>query len=211
MFLTTRRTIPVFFAVWLVFYGCQQSPPPPREPLPMPGVRPAVPDKTIVRPNLDKSPMDMIYYPNDYPVLKMSGKTNEPPIARVIYSRPEKDGRVIFGNVVRYNEHWRLGANEATELEFFVDVVIQNKRVKKGRYVLYCIPYPERWTIILNDDLFVWGLKIPPAKDIYSFDVPSTRTESTYEAFTMEFMPQNKGMQLIMAWDNVKAILPISF
>ncbi len=43
---------------------------------------------------LDKSPMDMIYLPDDYPVLKMSGKIKELPVARVIYSRPIKDGKI---------------------------------------------------------------------------------------------------------------------
>ncbi len=153
----------------------------------------------------------MIYYPPDYPILKMSGKGPALPVARVIYSRPTKEGRTIFGNVVRYNEPWRMGANEATEIEFFTDVHIQDKTVKKGRYVLYCIPYPDRWKLILNSDLFVWGLQIHPDKDVYSFFIPASKINETYEAFTMEFAPQDKGMQLIMVWDNVRAVLPITF
>jgi len=35
---------------------------------------------------IDISPMDMSYYPVDYPKLKMTGSLNEPPVARVIYS-----------------------------------------------------------------------------------------------------------------------------
>ncbi|MFM7388102.1 MAG: DUF2911 domain-containing protein, partial [Bacteroidota bacterium] len=30
----------------------------------------------------------------------------------VTYSRPSVNGRVIFGDLVPYNEYWRLGANE---------------------------------------------------------------------------------------------------
>nr|WP_315818687.1 DUF2911 domain-containing protein [Paraflavitalea speifideiaquila] len=67
---------------------------------------------------VDKSPMDMAYFPVDYPKLKMSGNAKEPLVARVIYSRPQKSGRAIFGDVLKYGHTWRLGANEATEIEF---------------------------------------------------------------------------------------------
>src|SRR5215213_5445475 len=101
-------------------------------------------------PALDKSPMDMAYFPNNYPVLKIQDKATEPLIARVIYSRPQKDNRIIFGDLIEYNTVWRMGANEATEIEFFKDVKIANKKIPKGRYTIYAIPTEAQWTIILN-------------------------------------------------------------
>ena len=65
-------------------------------------------------PQIDKSPMDMSYYPNGYPVLKIQDKLSEPLVARVIFSRPQKSGRTIFGELLEYGKIWRLGANEAT-------------------------------------------------------------------------------------------------
>src|SRR6187551_3619540 len=88
-------------------------------------------------PPLDKSPMDMSYYPNGYPVLKIQDKITEPLVARVIYSRPQKSGRSIFGELLEYGKVWRLGANEATEIEFYRDVKINDTKVKKGRYTMY--------------------------------------------------------------------------
>ena len=70
--------------------------------------------------------MDMSYYPNGYPVLKIQDKATEPLVARVIYSRPQKNGRTIFGELLEYGKVWRLGANEATEIEFFQVVKIGN-------------------------------------------------------------------------------------
>ena len=70
-------------------------------------------------PQIDKSPMDMSYYPNAYPHLKIQDKLTEPLVARVIFSRPQKNGRAIFGELLEYGKVWRLGANEATEIEFF--------------------------------------------------------------------------------------------
>src|SRR5262245_27099050 len=66
--------------------------------------------------SVDKSPMDMSYFPVDYPKLKMTKNELSPPVARVIYSRPHLQGRQLFHDVLKYGEHWRLGANEATEI-----------------------------------------------------------------------------------------------
>jgi hypothetical protein len=46
---------------------------------------------------LDHSVMDMSYWPINYPYLKLSGKAKAMPVARIIYSRPLKEGRTIFG------------------------------------------------------------------------------------------------------------------
>ena len=167
--------------------------------------------ETTITVNIDKSPLDMSYYPDEYPKLKMSGNIKELPIARIIYSRPKKDGRVIFGNVLKYGAIWRLGANEATEIEFFRDVNIQNNLIKKNRYVIYCIPYENKWLIMLNNDLFTWGLKIDSSKDVYKFEIPVTRSQYPMEYFTMSFEKKDSGMNLVMAWDTVKAMLPINY
>jgi|GEM_PF-5354028 len=68
-------------------------------------------------PETDKSPLDECYFPSNYPLLKIQGKTTEPLHARIIYSRPQKSNRVVFGELIEYNKIWRLGANEATEIE----------------------------------------------------------------------------------------------
>lgn len=169
------------------------------------------PTEKDLQPGLDKSPMDMSYYPVDYSKLKMTGAITEPPIARVIYSRPQKNNRTIFGDLIKYGQVWRLGANEATEIEFFRDVNITDKKVAKGRYVIYCIPQENNWTLVLNTDLYTWGLKIDSTKDVNKFSIPVSKTRFPYELFTMEFEKANKGMQLDMEWDSVKASLPITW
>ncbi|HUQ65665.1 MAG TPA: DUF2911 domain-containing protein [Flavitalea sp.] len=161
--------------------------------------------------NMDKSPMDIAYYPEDFPVLKMSGKATGEPVARIIYSRPFKDGREIFGNVVKYGTYWRLGANEGTEIEFFRDVSVMGRPVRRGRYIIYTIPYKNKWTIKLNSDLYSWGLSIHSAKDVYSFDIPVATAENNYEVLTIKFESKDKGAQLMMAWDTVKTYLPFTY
>jgi hypothetical protein len=173
----------------------------------------------IIRPQVtenpyaivDVSPMDMSYFPVDYLKAKMATPTNQPPMARVIYSRPHLQGRHIFHEVLKYGEPWRLGANESTELDLYNDAVIQGKKVKAGRYVLYCIPQENDWTIILNGNIDSWGLKQEPSKDITRFTVPVNKTSNSLEYFTMVFLGRDKQAELLMAWDNVEAKLPISF
>jgi hypothetical protein len=172
---------------------------------------PATQTEKSMPAGIDKSPMDMSYYPVDYPKLKMAKNTQEPLLARVIYSRPQKSGRIIFGDVLKYGNVWRLGANEATEIEFFKDVTIDNQKIDKGRYVLYCIPFEDKWTLVLNNDLFTWGLKIDSTKDLYKFTVPISKTKYPFEVFSMEFEKTGKGAQLVMEWDSVQAKLPINF
>ncbi|MFL9482093.1 DUF2911 domain-containing protein [Chitinophagaceae bacterium LWZ2-11] len=162
-------------------------------------------------PELDKSPMDMSYWPNNYPVLKMSGKAKDMPVARVIYSRPLKNNRDVFGGIIKYREMWRLGANEATEIEFFKNVKIGGKPVAKGRYTVYCIPDETKWTIILSNDNYSWGSFIYDIrKDVLRTDIPVEKGNDNIEAFTMFFDENNAGANLLMMWDNVKATLPIA-
>jgi hypothetical protein len=166
-------------------------------------------DNTL--PPLDKSPMDMCYYPNNYPVLKIQDKVTEPIIARVIYSRPQKNGRIIFGDLVEYGKVWRLGANEATEIEFYQNVKIDAKKVSKGRYTLYAIPNADNWTIILNKELDVWGaFKYDAQKDVLRTTVPVQKLNEPVEALAMTFEKTDTGCNLVMAWDNIMASLPIS-
>ena len=159
----------------------------------------------------DVSPMDMSYFPVDYPKLKMSKATTELPKARVIYSRPHLGGRRLFDNLLKYNEPWRLGANEATEIDFYKNVTIQSKKIKAGRYILYCIPEKESWTIVLNNNIDSWGLHQDTTQDIARFQISVTNTTASEEYFTMYFKENKSGADLVMTWGFLEARLPISF
>lgn len=165
--------------------------------------------------NQDQSYLDMSWFPVDYPIEKMKGNDSLHLIAKLIYSRPHKKGRILFAeskeSLCAYGVPWRLGANEATEIELFENVNIAGQNILKGSYVLYCIPHADRWTIIFNSNLHTWGLHINQAKDIFKTDVPVLKQEPALEDFTMVFKENTTGADLIMAWDNVKTVLPIVF
>jgi hypothetical protein len=162
--------------------------------------------------NPDRSPMDMVYFPTDYPLLKMTGKTSLPPLMRIIYSRPQKQGRPIFDGLVKYDTPWRLGANEATEIEFFSAATVAGKTVKPGRYIIYCIPRETKWTIVLNSNIYSWGLEQNRLKDLMQFEVPVEKTNLAIDYFTIACETKSeKSTVLIFLWDDVKTKLPISF
>lgn len=161
-------------------------------------------------PALDKSPLDVSYFPANYTLLKIQDKVTEPLVARVIYSRPQKNNRVIFGDLIEFGKLWRMGANEATEVEFFQPVKINNSLVKKGKYTLYCIPNPDKWTIILNKELDIWGsFKYDQKKDVLRMEVPVQIQADTTEFYSMYFEKANNGFLLNAVWDNTKISLPI--
>lgn len=164
-------------------------------------------------PPLDKSPMDMSYYPVNYPVLKIQpNKKPEPLVARVIYSRPQKLGRDVFHELVEQGKVWRLGANEATEIEFFRDVKIGENKIKKGRYSLYAIENDQKWIFIINSEVNVWGaFKYDASKDICRIECPALSTNEVIEAFSIVFEKVSDAyIRLVVAWDNIQVSMPIN-
>ena len=73
--------------------------------------------------DLDTSPHDIVYF-----------RTNKisPPNIKVLYGRPKKNGREIFGEVIPYGKIWKVGANEATEVVFYQDVVFGDTERQSG-------------------------------------------------------------------------------
>ena len=172
-----------------------------------------VPSATAIKlPPLDKSPMDMAYYPVNFPVLKIQDKAAEPLIARVIYSRPQKEGRTIFGGLVEYGQVWRLGANEATEIELYRDVKVKDKKLAKGRYTVFAIPTEKQWTIIFNKDTDIWGaFKYDMKKDALRVDVPVQKNPLPTEIFSIQFSKTSTGAEMMIAWDEAMVTLPLNF
>lgn len=165
----------------------------------------------------DITHLDISYFPANYAILKANNQAVDLKI-RVLYSRANKRGRsVIFGDrsltniPVAYGEVWRLGANESTEIEFLYDVQISGKKIKKGRYSLFAIAYPERWTVILNKDIFTWGAyNYNEKNDVARADIPVVQRTPPAEKLYIYFQKTNAGCNMIMTWDNVQVTLPIT-
>ncbi len=161
-------------------------------------------------PVVDASPMDALYYPLN--ATKVKKEDTSLPIIKVLYSRPLRKGREIFGVLEQFDKVWRLGANENTEIYFARNVKIGDKKIKAGTYSLFAIPNKDKWTIIVNKQTNRWGaFTYDETKDVIRVDVPVIKLEKAIEAFSMTFTELTDGANLVMAWDTTQTILPIHF
>ncbi len=162
--------------------------------------------------SVDKSPLDQVYFPEGYPSLKLRN-TKDALRMRVIYSRPFKNNRAIFGaDLVPYGKVWRLGANEATEIDFFSPAKVGNVKVPVGRYTMYVLPTEKEWTFIINKETDIWGaFKYDQTKDVVRMSVPVRVLEKSVDPLTIGFEKIKTGANLIVSWDTSSAVLPISF
>jgi tetratricopeptide (TPR) repeat protein len=71
----------------------------------------------------------------------------------VDYSRPNKNGRAIFGGVVPFDKPWRTGANQPTKIKTSATIKFGEKEVPAGEYVLYTIPGLSQWTLVLSKNV----------------------------------------------------------
>lgn len=132
---------------------------------------------------------------------------------KVTYSQPHKRARKIFGELVKYGEVWRTGANEATEITLTRDLVIQNDTLSAGTYSLFTIPNKNEWIIIFNKQLGQWGAyNYHEPSDILRINVPTQEIKDiTYEPFTIMFEQKNEVAEMWLMWDNIKVAIPIQF
>jgi len=159
---------------------------------------------------LDKSPLDIAYLPHNYAHDREPG---EKVIAKVVYSRPQKKDRVVFGGIVPYGKVWRTGANENTEIHFYQDITIGGEKVKAGTYSLFTIPGEKTWTIILNSNMDYWGaFSYNEENDVLRTQVEAGGNEEVVEAFTIQFATTD-GESAIMklAWDKTLVEVPIGY
>ena len=161
-------------------------------------------------PAVDASPLDIAYYPSNAAKVKKDDATM--PIIKVIYARPAKKGREVFGVLEQFDKVWRLGANESTEIYFDRTVYVGNAKLKAGRYSLFAIPSKDKWTIIVNKQTDRWGaFSYDEAKDVVRTEVPITKLEKAIEVFSIVFTNAPEGANMVMAWDTTQVTLPITF
>lgn len=124
---------------------------------------------------------------------------------KVVYGQPYRRDRVIFGDVVPFNQVWRTGANEATEILITNDVLLNDNLVEAGIHSLFSIPGEENWTVILNNALGEWGaFSYDENLDYLRFDVPVRNAPSTIEAFSISFDDSRDNIySMFLTWEDV--------
>jgi hypothetical protein len=133
----------------------------------------------------------------------------------IVYSRPFKKEREIFGGLVPYGEVWRTGANEATTFNTATDLIINGEAtLPKGEYTLWTIPNGSKWEVIFNNGNYGWGvnMKVEAAReaeyDVVNVTVPVQRNFKILEQFTIE-IDQDPPL-LLLSWDYTRVDIPIA-
>lgn len=125
------------------------------------------------------------------------------------YSRPLKRGRVIFGNVVPWNQVWRTGANAATQLTTSADLMIGNTALPAGKYTLWSLPTPTGAKLIINSQTGQWGTEYDMSKDFARVDLTQAMLTKPVDEFTFALVPNGNAGVLKFSWDDREYSVPI--
>ena len=126
------------------------------------------------------------------------------------YSQPSVKGRTIFGDLVKYDKIWRMGANEATTFEVNKDCKIAGKKVPAGKYAMFAIPKESgNWTIILNKNWDQWGsYDYDESQDLIRFEANQEKMDELTE--TMTIRCSERG-QVDINWEYTHVYFGISY
>ena len=151
---------------------------------------------------VDRAPHDITYY-------RETRLTK--PLVKILYGRPSvKDGQEAFGEIVPFDELWRTGANEATELRLYQDIIFGNTPVKAGTYVVYTIPGEKEWEVILSSNTDVLGaFQYDPIFDVAKVRVPVSKAE-TLNTFSIAFKKtEDTQLQMVLGWGSTRIKVPM--
>lgn len=151
---------------------------------------------------LDKSPMDVAAYPDDY---RDANK-----LVKVQYSRPYLNDRAL-SKLAPNGEVWRTGANEAPEITLYTDMKLGSTTVKAGTYSLLTIPGENEWTVIIHSGLNEWGgYFYKEENDVARISVPVSMADDSLENFSIKFTKSSDGVDMHMGWDKVRVSVPFT-
>jgi tetratricopeptide (TPR) repeat protein len=127
----------------------------------------------------------------------------------VRYHRPAVKERLVWGDLVPWDQVWRAGANENTVVEFSSPVSVGGKTLPAGAYGLHVIPTKADWTVILNTEATAWG------SFFYDQSKDAVRLTARPQAVAFEEdlvytfdRPTPSGVTLTLRWE--KVALPIA-
>lgn len=128
----------------------------------------------------------------------------------VAYSRPLKRGRVIFGNVVPWNQVWRTGANAATVFTTDKDLVFGTTVVPAGKYTLWTLPTPTGAQLIFNSETGQWGTDYHADRDFAHLALTTKQVSPPVDQFVIGVVPQGSGGLLRFSWDDREYAVPFT-
>ena len=132
----------------------------------------------------------------------------------VVYGRPSKRGREIFGGLVPFDAVWRTGANEATEFHTNKILDFNGQVLQAGDYSMWAMPGQSKWTIYFNSLIPEWGVdengKVfrDAQNDVLAVEATPVSANDVTEMFTISTIKSDSAYQLVFDWDKTKVVIP---
>jgi hypothetical protein len=124
------------------------------------------------------------------------------------YHRINVRGRVIFGDIVPYNEIWGKEIETTTKITFGQDVRLGGIPIQSGTYRLLMIPRKDEWEIILNNGIYGSN---NPDEDVVKFKVKVNTLSEDVETFTVLISNStNERADIQLMWEKAHISIPIS-
>lgn len=124
------------------------------------------------------------------------------------YGRPYMKGRKIFGELVKFDQIWRTGADEATTLTTDKTLAFGSVSVPAGKYTLYTIPGEKEWTLVINRQTGQWGTQYDQSQDLGRVTMKREATAAPVEQFTINVGDTATGGELHFEWESTRAVAP---
>ncbi len=128
------------------------------------------------------------------------------------YGRPYARGRKIFGSLIRWDEVWCPGADEATYLSTQKSLKVGALALPAGKYSLWIQPAEDVWTLIFNKDWDTFHTAYRSRADVGKVAMQKETLPETVEQLTFTIEPNagGKGGRIAMAWATTKVSVPFT-
>ena len=126
---------------------------------------------------------------------------------KITYSSPGVKGREIWGGLVPYNEVWRTGANEATEMHFSTDVRINGQDFSAGEYSFFTIAGETQWTVIFNNRTDIGGMDYQDDANALTLKVKPETGESRERMTFLIENNTNGAADIVLQWEKLRLVL----
>ena len=94
--------------------------------------------------------------------------------------------------------------------------MIGDNKLPAGKYSLWTIPNKDTWSVIWNKKQYSWGIKATsgeasrePDADALEIKVPVETQTPNLEQFTISVQKDSNTVNLILAWDATKVVVPM--
>jgi hypothetical protein len=153
-----------------------------------------------------------ILSPKSSPIAKVEQRVGLTDVT-IEYSRPSKNDRVVFGQLLPFNEMWRTGANENTKITVSDAIVFGKDTLPAGTYAIFTKPSESTWEIIFYSDIANWGTpdEWDENKVVLKVNATVMALNDVVETFTIGIdNPTIKSANLNFSWDKTRATVSFS-